>query len=199
MNKLSFFLSGYFLILLTVFGVAFDSEAQERAASGVMETQMTWSALSNIAKGAGDKADAVNSRVNQIVVCGRKNMIYAPNAIGVDAEGCVIGKVDPDLIATINNMTTCARDSKIYNPTTNSCVSTESSRWVQTSQVDFGDRAPNRNTMAAYGITACTVYAGQKCTTNGQRCGVMSSNGYFCGQQNDSSCTNHSAVIFTCN
>jgi len=69
--------------------------AQERAAAGPMDTQMTWSALSGQISAMGTKVDAANKRMDQFVLCGRKGMLYAPghlNASGVadaDADGCL--------------------------------------------------------------------------------------------------------------
>lgn len=78
--------------------------AQERAAGGTLDTQITWTALSDMAKAASDKAAAVNTRVDQIVVCGKNGRIYAPGGVGADASGCMEAKAaDGTTITTINN------------------------------------------------------------------------------------------------
>ena len=64
------------------------SFAQERSATGAAETQMSWSALSNQVSGISTRIDAVNSRVDQAVACGRANMLYAPGATGANSAGC---------------------------------------------------------------------------------------------------------------
>lgn len=67
---------------------ALSLQAQERAAGGPVETQMTWSALNDLVKAANVKIEGVNSRIDQIVVCGTKGWTYAPGAPGADAQGC---------------------------------------------------------------------------------------------------------------
>lgn len=68
--------------------LATGAQAQERTAIGGTDTQMTWSALSTLINGVDTKTDAVNSRVDQVVVCAKKGMVYAPGAPGTDAQGC---------------------------------------------------------------------------------------------------------------
>ena len=83
--------------------------AQERSAVGVAETQMNWSALSNNIGTVSTKVEGLNTRVdvvstrvdtvsstvdtlttrvNQAIVCGRNNMLYAPGASGASSAGC---------------------------------------------------------------------------------------------------------------
>lgn len=103
--------------------------AQERAAGGTLDTQVTWTALSDMAKAASDKAAAVNTRVDQIVVCGKNGRIYAPGGVGADASGCMEAKAaDGTTITNINNsvktnttnvtnILACNKQSKFYNGT----------------------------------------------------------------------------------
>lgn len=74
--------------------------AQERAATGSMEAQVTWTALSNMVKSAEDKVTAVNTRVDQVVVCGRKGFVYAPGQAGADADGCLVPAGQASLAVT---------------------------------------------------------------------------------------------------
>lgn len=77
-------------LFVPLFTLSFISAgvAQERTAAGAVETQMTWSALSAKADAAKNAAHAVGLKVNQVAVCGRKGMLYAPEGLGVDGEGC---------------------------------------------------------------------------------------------------------------
>lgn len=80
------------------------SFAQERAAGGSLDTQVTWTALSDMAKAASDKATAVNTRVDQVVVCGKVGRVYAPGVAGADSNGCLDAMaVDTTTITSINN------------------------------------------------------------------------------------------------
>ncbi len=89
-------------------------QAQERAAAGSLENQMTWTSLSNMAKAAEAKADAVNSRVDAVVVCGKKGMVYAPDAPLADAAGC---------LTVMPAVPTCAAGQSLtFNGTAFSCV-----------------------------------------------------------------------------
>ncbi len=88
-------------------------DAQERTAAGALDTQMTWSTLKNLVDAASTKVDGVNSRVDQIVKCNKKKMSYAPDANGADGDGCI----DP-----LADISACAKNGQLYNPTTNACV-----------------------------------------------------------------------------
>src|SRR5689334_12035540 len=63
--------------------------AQERSAGGSAETQMTWSALSAKIANVDTKATGANVRIDQLVKCGKKEMLYAPGMAGADADGCI--------------------------------------------------------------------------------------------------------------
>ncbi|PZP38965.1 MAG: hypothetical protein DI585_05710 [Pseudomonas fluorescens] len=66
----------------------FTVSAQERSASGSVDLQMTWTALNSLVQSSVAKSDMVNARVDQVVVCNRKAMLYAPGG-GADADGCI--------------------------------------------------------------------------------------------------------------
>lgn len=91
--------------------------AQERTAGSSLENQMTWTALSSMAKNAADKADMVDVRVNQIVVCSRKKMLYAPGMNGADSEGCVTAVDLTSMQNTINSIISCAASGGAFNGT----------------------------------------------------------------------------------
>lgn len=82
------------------------AQAQERTAIGGTDTQMTWSALSTLINGVSTKTDAVNSRVDQVVVCAKKGMVYAPGAPGIDGDGCLPPEVPPSVVTSINTLNT---------------------------------------------------------------------------------------------
>lgn len=118
------------------------AHAQERTAGSSLDTQMTWTALAAQAKAAKDAADAVNSRVNQIAICGSQGKVYAPGAPGANAQGCKAADVDLSAINTAitnltnnfntvnnttNNFVACSNKGMMYAPTTpgrdaNGCV-----------------------------------------------------------------------------
>ncbi|RYG61344.1 MAG: hypothetical protein EON60_03900 [Alphaproteobacteria bacterium] len=97
------------LTLATLTGLA---HAQERAAVGAAETQMTWSSLRALIDGANAKSDAVDARIDQIVACNKKQMTYSP---GTTADGCV---ANPDVL----NMVTCGDSGKIYDKSKKACI-----------------------------------------------------------------------------
>lgn len=84
MNKFFITVIGF----VTVVCLGSIAMAQERAAGGTVETQMTWHALSSLVEDAKTKTEAVSLRVDQIVKCNNKAMAYAPGA-GADADGCI--------------------------------------------------------------------------------------------------------------
>jgi len=67
--------------LLAAWGLAHAVHAQAPAAN--------WSTLAAQAKTATDRAEAVNNRINALVVCGATGKIYAPGTTGADAQGCM--------------------------------------------------------------------------------------------------------------
>ncbi|RYG60189.1 MAG: hypothetical protein EON60_08020 [Alphaproteobacteria bacterium] len=97
------------LVIASMAGLAY---AQERAAGGAAETQMTWSSLRSIVDGANAISDAVNTRVDQIVACNKKQMIYSP---GTTADGCV-----PN--TDVANLITCGDSGQIYDKSKKGCV-----------------------------------------------------------------------------
>lgn len=137
--------------LLSVLAVS-HGVAQERTAGGPVDTQVTWTALSDMAKAASNKADAVNTRVDQIVVCGKIGRVYAPGTGGADANGCLDAKaLDGTTLTAINdglkntnisvaNIIACNMQLKFYDGT--KCVDlpfqketeyVESNGWVSSS------------------------------------------------------------------
>jgi hypothetical protein len=113
------------LALLTLILVP-ASWAQERTASGAIETQMSWTALSAKTDAAKLAAEAVNIRVNQVAICGRKGLLYGPGDPTRDGDGCVKPFVDDtamnQLNAKINNVISCASQGRVFNG--NNCVTT---------------------------------------------------------------------------
>ncbi len=89
-------------VLLSAFGfaaallVCFQPIAQERTAAGTLDTQMTWSALSNKIGTVKDQVVLVDSKVTALTdrlakfeACAKKQKLYAAGTAGADAEGCV--------------------------------------------------------------------------------------------------------------
>lgn len=93
--------------------------AQERTAGGSFDTQMTWTALSTLVKSADAKADMVNVRVDQVVACSRRGMLYAPNAGGGDP--CVVPAANPTTQNTVNTIASCNAAGYLFNPSTGGC------------------------------------------------------------------------------
>lgn len=62
--------------------------ALEQAVGGDFQTEATWSALSTMIKSTKSYAQMVNARVDQILLCNAKGMLYTPGAEGIDADGC---------------------------------------------------------------------------------------------------------------
>ncbi len=119
-------------LMTLAFMTAGSLSAQERSATGATDVQMTWTSLSNLVKAADDKATAVNSRVDQVVVCGKKGKNYAPEAPGADAEGCLEASSNngtnlTTMLNTLNalngnmaNIISCGASGRTYNGT--ACV-----------------------------------------------------------------------------
>lgn len=78
--------------------------AQERTAGGALDTQMTWSGLSAQIGTVKTQIDAVNTRVDQAVVCGRKGMVYAPDTNDADSQGCVMPATASSVINQLTNL-----------------------------------------------------------------------------------------------
>ncbi|WP_142781090.1 hypothetical protein [Agrobacterium sp. T29] len=117
------------LLALAALSLITAAFAQERTAAGTVENQMSWSALNTKIATANSKADAVNSRVEQVVVCGRKGMLYAPGQAGADGQGCVVSKLDSsyvnmlnDINSNLTNINSCAANGSVYNRSAHSCL-----------------------------------------------------------------------------
>ena len=68
---------------------AITATAQERAASGDMDVQVTWTALKSEVDSAKAGTEIVKVKVDQVIKCNKKMMLYAPGASGADGDGCI--------------------------------------------------------------------------------------------------------------
>ncbi len=107
----------YCLLTLLVFTTGI-LHAQERAAGSSVDVQMSWSALSTMVNAVDTKTTAVNSRVDQIVLCSKKGMVYAPGAAGIDADGCLNPK-NSDLV---DKIILCGDTGLIYDKPSDTCI-----------------------------------------------------------------------------
>jgi len=62
--------------------------AQERTAAGALETQASWAALKSLTEQANTNAKSAHIRLDQIELCGKKGMLYAPGGEDSDKQGC---------------------------------------------------------------------------------------------------------------
>lgn len=112
------------LLILSLLALLPNVHAQERTAAGTMETQMSWSALNTKIATANTKADAVNTRIEQVIVCSRKGLLYAPGQSEADGQGCVKPFVDDSamnqLNTRMNSVLACAGQGRMFNGS--SCV-----------------------------------------------------------------------------
>lgn len=97
-----------FLFILAALVATGPVMAQERSAGGTRETQMTWSALSNQISAVQAQVGNTNGRIDDIVTCAKKGMVYALGAAGVDSQNCLAtaGSVPPGVLASLNTNTT---------------------------------------------------------------------------------------------
>ena len=147
--------------------------AQERTAGGTLDTQMTWSALSAKIDAVSLKSDAVNTRVDQVVVCGKKGMTYAPGTQGADAEGCMA----PQSVTKIVN---CGNQGAVYSPATDTCIKASQGRWyvagtapATASSCDRSYRCSTYAINPPAGYPACSGnngIAARLCTNSNERC-----------------------------
>lgn len=155
----------------------FAPDAQERSAGGSVETQMTWSALSNLVSGANAKSDAVNARMDQVVKCNKKFKVYAPEVTGADGDGCLDNALLVALDGRVDKMEFCGKQSKVYNATTNACVLALDSRVDKMEACGKQTKIWNSATNECVQMTATTPTPGQTCkmmySTGTKRTGSM--------------------------
>lgn len=77
-----------FVLLSSTFTIS-SLIAQERAAAGALDTQVSWTALKNLIDQANASSSSAHARIDQVVVCGKAGMLYAPETPGANAQGCV--------------------------------------------------------------------------------------------------------------
>lgn len=97
------------IVALSCMGLT--ATAQERAAGSALDTQMTWSSLSTKVKSTQTYAEGVNAKIEQAIVCGKQNRLYAPAAPGANSQGCkdVDISSDPSFVSlqnTVNSLKT---------------------------------------------------------------------------------------------
>ncbi len=206
----------------------FIPHAQERAAGGAVDTQMTWSALSTQINGVSVKADAVNSRVDQAVVCGRLGKVYAPGATGADANGCLSAQYVNSIVncgnqgriynsasnscvipGEIASIIACGNQQKVYQASTNSCVEVAGgTRWVEVGPgpaaagSDYGQLGRYKQRLAGMGYPECSGRPlGVICPTKNAYCATFQSESRTCGTTGGSerTCTTYSSTAYRCN
>lgn len=101
----------YCLYLLAI-SLILPVHAQERSASGGLKSQQSWTALSNAAKAASQRAEAVNARLDQVTVCSAKGKVYGPGAGNADSNGCVATSSDQWLA---NQILHCSQQGRVFN------------------------------------------------------------------------------------
>ncbi|RYG59709.1 MAG: hypothetical protein EON60_09625 [Alphaproteobacteria bacterium] len=101
------------------------AHAQERAATSNLETQMTWSALSNKIATLEGTINGLIKQIEQAKLCGAAEKLYAPGASGADGKGCkAVAKTDLTQLTDIVNSTTtyniseqkCTAQGYVYAP-----------------------------------------------------------------------------------
>ncbi len=139
--------------------------SQERSAGSSVDVQMSWSALSTMVNAVDTKTTAVNSRVDQLVVCSKKGMVYAPGAAGIDADGCLNPKNTVNT-TDYDNVVACNDQGLIYDksaracirPTANvtvpTCTNTVTSQSFRRSRWDNGNVGPNCATTSGWQATS---------------------------------------------
>lgn len=63
------------VLLVAVVLSAGTATAQERAASGAMDVQVTWTALKSMVESAKADTELVKAEVEKIIVCNKKMML----------------------------------------------------------------------------------------------------------------------------
>ena len=63
--------------------------AQERTATGPLQTEASWAALKNLTEQANTNAQAAHIRLNQIETCAKEQKLYSPSTTGADEHGCI--------------------------------------------------------------------------------------------------------------
>ena len=94
-----------YILPILCFAIILAPHAQERTAAGSAETQMSWSALSNQISGLNTRTNALTTRIDQSVICGRKGKTYAPAQAGADADGCLEPMTNTYTNTTLNSLT----------------------------------------------------------------------------------------------
>lgn len=109
------------LMALALSGVIY---AEEYPASSVSEGQETWANLVAKIDATNDRADAINRRLDQVTICGKRGYVYAMGAVNADSDGCMAPNVN---LTSINNavsrlntitssMVSCNATGKAYAP-----------------------------------------------------------------------------------
>lgn len=153
-------LAGGVMLALLLAGAV---QAQERTASDALKTEGMMSSATQSLQTDKTKTDLLNTKLDQAVVCSRKNMVYAPGAADGDSQGCVYAKLDPATTNTLNNITLCALKGAVYSQTSNSCVYPGKPRWFLESTAG----GPVGGTAACGGADG---NPGRVCTVAGKRC-----------------------------
>jgi len=64
-------------------------QAQERTATGPLQTEASWAALKSLSEQANTTAKTAHIRLNQMDVCAKEGKLYSPSIAGADEHGCI--------------------------------------------------------------------------------------------------------------
>ncbi len=77
------------LATLAFLALPLTSTALEQVAAGTLNTQMSWTALSNSVAAVNTRVTNMNILVNQMLKCNNAGKVYAPNHASKDTDGCI--------------------------------------------------------------------------------------------------------------
>lgn len=180
--------------------------AQERAAGGAAETQMTWTALKSLVDTARIESKGAHDRIDQSIVCNKQFKVYAPDAKGA-VNGCLDNKLVTDLRTDVTvvegdvkNIIACNKKGQIYDGKACAVIKAEAERrWVATTsgkyQSKYSDetRAMNETIDAARAVysplSACSpassMVVGRTCGDVLKHCYVLEKHMVDIGGQNN--------------
>lgn len=111
-----------YLVMLGLSACCGLAQAQERTAGSALDTQMTWSALSNQINSVSTAVNALDTKVMQTTICGKKGMLYSPGAPGADAQGCLEASKAGDTTTNITKLADTIKQTNTSLSSTSSLV-----------------------------------------------------------------------------
>lgn len=176
--------------------------AQERAVSGNLQNEASWSALKALVGKTQGDVNVAKIDINAIKNCAAQGKLYT----GSGCRDAVI-PTDPRLTSIL----TCGNQGRVYSQVQNACIEVSGgTRWYSarsgpsTGSTSLGGsstaltRIKNELSKISMPICGSDMSVSRKCSPAGKECATLERHQRQCGSDGDNTCYSYTTQIYRC-